>query len=860
MGYYTMPKKKSGGRYYGLRIVYSTRNINIYCRLFLAAMILIASIALVCEASAAIPCEEVKVEPNGPLKVNCNWGIWGCPHIPVGLECDVITISIENPGPHWVYIPTRTKCGNVNIHFTGIVSKEGIPEPYIRKGWVLESIIKVEDIYKEAKPLIEGISTVQIVVSPPSTISEVSDTLVKLVAPVIFPKNWLPSELKDADFDPYYMILVAFQNLISADRLAAEAFYINCFLFSGDPVHTNFCNPGVKAPIGRKCTYHPSWEDCKYYCRCYKGGTYNYEHYKKKYDLPKNQDAGFALPPGTSLVFEIPYEEKNDQEVGLRIKEYQALKTVYGHSSDEMENMISTLNYIYEGAYVGNDYGKVQHSGTAFNYYNLDSVTQINQDLTTSLVLDRSGSMKGEKLKKAKQAAESYIDDMKRGECGAVIAFSTTAETLKEIQCIGARDDEKDDLKKAIGKISATNRTNIADGLAKGADQLKDTPTKAVALLLSDGKHNTSPFGDVKKVAEKYKSNYWKIFTVAFGKDADLNNLCEIARITDGACAPAEIENLVSVFQLMSNYARDKSIILKHNEYLRPDKPIRYEIPFDPNPKVVTFYASWQGSSLEIILIQPDGKTLMAEDLQAPLGRHEVGKTYQMLEVYNPRGGNWVMELRWADPPAVGEQVNILVSEKSDIFANILPFHNEYRLNQPVDIKVQVAELVGNKRVFLKKAAVHVEIKKPGPEMIRMVQARSQRWTMYKDVMLDITRDVILFDNGAHDDYNPNDGIFGNTFPETDKKGAYLVTAKISGEKQNGEKIEKTLRGSFQVGPISQNIVTTSQVLQYMDQAKSHIDDKTPYKEDILRKPLKEIKRLQGDPLDSINKLLKQKK
>ena len=84
--------------------------------------------------------------------------------------------------------------------------------------------------------------------------------------------------------------------------------------------------------------------------------------------------------------------------------------------------------------------------------------------LATSLVIDRSGSMKGEKLKKAKQAAESYIDDMKRGDCGAVIAFSTIAETLKEIKCIGARDDEKDDLKKAIGKISATNRTNIADG------------------------------------------------------------------------------------------------------------------------------------------------------------------------------------------------------------------------------------------------------------------------------------------------------------------------------------------------------------------------------------------------------------
>jgi hypothetical protein len=309
----------------------------------------------------------------------------------------------------------------------------------------------------------------------------------------------------------------------------------------------------------------------------------------------------------------------------------------------------------------------------------------------------------------------------------------------------------------------------------------------------------------------------------------------------------------------MSSDARDKSVLLDYKEYLKRDGVLRYEIPISPNSKVVTFYTSWQGSRLENILTQPDGRTLRQEDLRGTIGRFAEGKTYQMLEVYDPPGGTWVMEVRWAEPPPKGEQVNILVSEGSDIFANILPFQNQYSLGQPVGIKVQAVELMGGQRVQLKDSVVHIEIKKPGPEMIRMIQAQSEKWTMYKDVMLNITREVSLFDDGSHNDFAARDGIFGNTFTETDKNGPYLVTATITGEKRNGEKVEKILKSSFQVGPISQNPVTTSQVLEYMNRAELQIDQRTPYKEETMSQPMEEIETLQGDPLESIKKLLKDK-
>jgi hypothetical protein len=89
---------------------------------------------------------------------------------------------------------------------------------------------------------------------------------------------------------------------------------------------------------------------------------------------------------------------------------------------------------------------------------------------------------------------------------------------------------------------------------------------------------------------------------------------------------------------------------------------------------------------------------------------------------------------------------------------------------------------------------------------------------MYQDVLADNTRELVLYDDGRHDDYNANDGIFGNTFHETDVNGAYFVRAAVSGERA-GQPVSRNLLASFQVGPISQNEVTSSQTLAYMRRA-----------------------------------------
>jgi hypothetical protein len=142
-----------------------------------------------------------------------------------------------------------------------------------------------------------------------------------------------------------------------------------------------------------------------------------------------------------------------------------------------------------------------------------------------------------------------------------------------------------------------------------------------------------------------------------------------------------------------------------------------------------------------------------------------------------------------------------------------------------------------------------------------MIQSGRIDWPMFLKLLRGNCRRLTLYDDGLHDEYHPRDGIFGNTFTETDENGSYLVTASIVGRKQNGETIEKKLQSSFQVGPIEENEITLSQMLAFMDQASRQISPvfENPEKtfDDLLHKGKKRVDRFKRAPLKESERLLK---
>lgn len=450
--------------------------------------------------------------------------------------------------------------------------------------------------------------------------------------------------------------------------------------------------------------------------------------------------------------------------------------------------------------------------------------------LATALVIDRSGSMKevlsnpdgskAKKLEKAKQAAKAFILAMNESDQISISTFSNGGSTEQPLISV---QNARQTIDQSLTAIQASGGTNIGAGLEQGLTQLEaSSGSQKTALLLSDGQNNQ---GDWNPAVEKYKSNGWPVCTIGFGKDADEKTLRYIAGQTGCAYSSAEAFDLVGKYQQLGSYVKGESTLVGTSELLAIDGKLIYEFVVNSStkehpPDYVTVHASWQGSTLSTVLIDPTGRRIDAAAVSAGAGRYVQGDTFQMLELQNPQPGKWKIEVTWADPPPIPEQVNILVTEKSDTFSQILSFRPQYSLGEGVTVNVEAKDLIGNRKVPMSAASITVDIQKPGEELIRMIQARSSNWTMYKNVVQHNTRSMELYDDGMHDDYKSGDGIFGNTFTETDKQGAYLVTALVNGRRQNGQTVDKILLASFQVGSILKNSVTTSQTLQYSELSK----------------------------------------
>ncbi len=122
------------------------------------------------------------------------------------------------------------------------------------------------------------------------------------------------------------------------------------------------------------------------------------------------------------------------------------------------------------------------------------SMARVQMPLNLSLVLDKSGSMQGQKIRNLREAAKLVVDRLGPQDTISIIAFSDRKYKIAGSQPIA----DKEALKKKIDRIRDGGGTAISGGMMQGLAELD----KAVApdrvsrmLLLTDGQ----TFGDEKK-------------------------------------------------------------------------------------------------------------------------------------------------------------------------------------------------------------------------------------------------------------------------------------------------------------------------------------------------------------------------
>jgi Ca-activated chloride channel family protein len=110
-----------------------------------------------------------------------------------------------------------------------------------------------------------------------------------------------------------------------------------------------------------------------------------------------------------------------------------------------------------------------------------------------ALVIDRSSSMSGEKIVKAREAALEAVRRLEPDDIVALVAYDSRVETLVPAQRVGDRRR----LEAAICSIEATGMTALHGGVMRGAEEVRqhieDRRYVNRIILLSDGQANVGP-------------------------------------------------------------------------------------------------------------------------------------------------------------------------------------------------------------------------------------------------------------------------------------------------------------------------------------------------------------------------------
>ncbi|MBK7399785.1 MAG: protein kinase [Myxococcales bacterium] len=167
--------------------------------------------------------------------------------------------------------------------------------------------------------------------------------------------------------------------------------------------------------------------------------------------------------------------------------------------------------------------------------FGADSPPKAVMPVHLSLVIDRSGSMKGARLTNALAAAASAIDHLRDGDLVSVVTFDDKAELTLAPTPLDA--SSRATAKAAVAKIALGGNTCISCGLATALDKLAATPDVARrVLLLSDGEANygVKDVPGFEKIGHDAQKLDTSITTIGVGLDYDAKSLLALSKPSNG--------------------------------------------------------------------------------------------------------------------------------------------------------------------------------------------------------------------------------------------------------------------------------------------------------------------------------------
>ena len=228
-----------------------------------------------------------------------------------------------------------------------------------------------------------------------------------------------------------------------------------------------------------------------------------------------------------------------------------------------------------------------------------------------AIVLDRSGSMSGDKLRVAKAAVQEAIDRLKPQDRFSVVVYDDVVEVVSESTAASA--EARRSAMERLRAIEARGSTNLAEGWLRACEQVAQHLAPLGVnrcLLLTDGLANIgiTDHGQLSIHAAELRARGVSTSTFGVGNDFDETLLQELADAGGGhfyyiADAPQIRDAITSeVGETLEIVARDVRLEVTARDDIRIEPISPYKVSIRANRAVVSIGDLASGQVVDVVL------------------------------------------------------------------------------------------------------------------------------------------------------------------------------------------------------------------------------------------------------------------
>lgn len=262
-----------------------------------------------------------------------------------------------------------------------------------------------------------------------------------------------------------------------------------------------------------------------------------------------------------------------------------------------------------------------------------DGKEAVRAPVNIALVIDRSGSMSGEKIEHAREAALMALDRLGARDALAVVAFDDQVDVVSHASRL---EDDRAAIRHRIERIRPGGSTALYAGVSQGLRELRaffDPYQVNRVILISDGHANVGPSSPeaLAELGREAGRDAMSVTTIGLGAAYNEDLMSKLAFASDGNHAFAEHPgDLIDIFNkefgdVMSVVAQDLEIELDFPEGCRPLRALGRDVKIERN-RVSLRLNQLYSAQQKYLLIEAEVTPAFARD-EAELARVQVTYT-----------------------------------------------------------------------------------------------------------------------------------------------------------------------------------------------------------------------------------------